>query len=65
MDRDDNGQIHEQDLRGAFDVLGKYNPEKPVEVIKTDPIIVNWFDIIVPLREYIEGTNSSTDKIFE
>jgi hypothetical protein len=65
MDRDDNGQIQEQDLRGAFDVMGKYNPEKAVEVIQVDPIIVNWFDIIVPLREHIEGTNSSSDKIFE
>lgn len=65
MDRDDNGQIHEQDLRGAFDVLGNYNPEHKVEIIQIDPIIVNWLDIIVPLREYIEGTNSTSDKIFE
>lgn len=65
MDQDDNGLILEKNLRGAFDVLGKYEPEKPVEVIQMDPVIVNWFDIIVPLREYIEGTNSTSDKIFE
>ena len=28
MDRDENGNITEEDLRSAFDVLGRYNPEK-------------------------------------